>query len=85
MDSEVLSKVYWSVCIPSMLYGVDVLDLSWTQMGNVETAHKQMAKHVQGLLEHTSGSATLAELGFTGIICRKEMYVVDLEAPQPGQ
>ncbi len=32
-DPEVSSKVYWSVCIPSMLYGVEVLELSRTQMG----------------------------------------------------
>ncbi len=62
MDPEVSSKIYWSVCIPSMLYGVEVLDLSMSHMGKLETAHKQMAKHVQGLPEYTLDPATLSQL-----------------------
>ncbi len=68
MDPEVSSKVYWSVCIPSMLYGAEVLDLSKTQMGKLETAHKQITRVY---LRHSNTSPV--GLGVIGIICRKEM------------
>ncbi len=36
-------------------------------MGKLETAHKQMAKHVQGLPDYTSDPATLAQLGWVSL------------------
>ncbi len=67
MDPEVSSKVYWSVCIPSMLYGVKVLDLSRTQLGKLETARRQMSKRVQGLPEYTLDPATLSQVGLVAL------------------
>ncbi len=36
MDPCAASKVYWSVCIPSMLYGAEVLELSCGQQRKVD-------------------------------------------------
>ncbi len=69
MDPCAASKVYWSVCIPSMLYGAEVLELSHDQQRKVETAHRQMAKQVQGLPECTPDPATLAQKGWVSTEC----------------
>ena len=48
-DPQVLSKIYWSVVIPQMLYGYDVTPISSSNVSMLEDAHRRNCKVVQGL------------------------------------
>ena len=79
MDPAVASKVYWSVTIPTMLFGLEALPLSGSHMAKLEKAHRQMAKSVQGLPGHTPDPAVLAQIGWCTIqsyIDRKRLLLV---------
>ncbi len=61
------SKLYWAITIPSMLYGIDVWELTDTEVSRFESAHTQMAKTVQGLPVFIADAAVLAILGWTSL------------------
>ena len=61
---ETLSKVYWSVCIPTILYGAEVGVFTEKEMKILETAHCNMAKTIQGIPKNTPSPACLATLGW---------------------
>ena len=45
----VLSKIYWAVAMPKMVYGMEVTDFDSSNIMMMETAHRVNAKIVQGL------------------------------------
>ena len=63
----VLSKIYWAVAIPKMLYGFEVLPLEESSEIRLEDAHRQNAKYIQGLPRNIHKPAPLATLGWLSI------------------
>ena len=61
---KALSKVYWSVSVPKLTYGLDVLPLSDVEINNIEHAHRQNAKIVQNVSSNVSTPAPLATIGW---------------------
>ena len=64
MDVTISSKLYWCICIPSMLHGVEVMSLSDAQVGMLETGHRQMGKQIQGLPLSTPNPAVYPQIGW---------------------
>ena len=60
----VLSKLYWSVSVPKMTYGYEVTPVSNTNLNELEDAHRQSAKIVQGLPLNLPKPPSLATLGW---------------------
>ena len=78
----VTSHLYWSVCIPSLTYGFDVLPLSESDLCELESAHRQNCKIVQNVSKNVSTPAPLATVGWLSIksyimMC-KIMYLLRL-------
>jgi len=57
-----LSKLYWSVTIPQMMYGLELVDLSDSAEQTLEAMHRSIARVIQGLPTQTAVPATLAPL-----------------------
>ena len=64
---SILSNVYNSVCLTRMLYGIEVLPISYTNMNDMEHAHLQHAKLIQGLPKNIATPAPLATLGWLSV------------------
>ena len=60
----VLNKLYWSVVIPSLTYGFDVLPLDDSDMAELENAHRMNAKIVSNVSYQVSTPAPYAPLGW---------------------
>ena len=63
----ILSKIYWSVAIPKMLYGLEVCPLSDNSILMLEDAHRQFARSVQYLPQNTHIPANCATVGWITI------------------
>jgi hypothetical protein len=57
-----LAKLYWSIAIPQLTYGLELLNLSARDQHALEHVHMSIAKVIQGLPEQTAGPAVLALL-----------------------
>ena len=64
---NVLSKLYWSVAIPKMLYGVEVTPISEQCIESLCKAHRHHANIVQNLPQCTPKPAPLASLGWVSM------------------
>ena len=62
-----LSKMYWSVAIPKMVYGLDVSPLSENDICDLEAAHRNNAKTIQGIPVSSANPSVLAPLGWLSI------------------
>ncbi len=69
------SKLYWSVCLPSMAYGLEVWNLG-KDFVRLEKAHIGFGKKIQGLPEHTSEPAALSMIGWLSLECYVEILKV---------
>jgi hypothetical protein len=58
------SKLYWSVSVPKLAYGIPVSELPDGAMDALEHLHGAAAKRFQGLPSQTANSACLATLGW---------------------
>lgn len=58
------SKIYWSVCMPKLCYGTEVIDVSENVIRNMEEFHCSMAKHSQSLPAHCNNPGSLATVGW---------------------
>ena len=67
VPTNVLSKLYWSVVIPKMTYGLEVRAISDTRVMEFENVHRKLVKAAQHLLINTPSPATLATLGWTSL------------------
>ena len=61
---SVLSKIYWSVGVSRMTYGLEVKPVHDNEMVVLEKAHRKFAKVIQGLPENTTNCAPVATLGW---------------------
>ena len=59
-----LSKIYWNMCVPRMTYGLEVVPTSERQILELEQAHRQHAKIIQGVPNNIHRPAPLATLGW---------------------
>ena len=64
---SVLSKIYWTVSVPKMIYGVEVTPINSSCIETLENAHRHHARVVQNLPHSTPGPAPLATLGWISI------------------
>ena len=55
----VLSRLYWSVAVPQMSFGLELLHMSPGALHEIESAHMRIAKVIQGLPVPTSSPAVL--------------------------
>ena len=62
-----MSKIYWSAAVPKMVYGLDVTPISKTCMSDLEDAHRQHARLVQGIPSNSPRPTSLATLGWITI------------------
>jgi hypothetical protein len=76
IDPKIATKLYWCICIPSMLHAVECIPLSREQTARLERAHRGMSKQLQGLPKATPNAALLAQVGWISVesyINRKSM------------
>ena len=60
----VLSKLYWLIAVPQMVYGFEVTPISKSRIRELDDAHRQNAKIVQGLPADISKPTPLSLLGW---------------------
>ena len=63
----VLSKLYWSVVVPSLTYGFDVYPLDESDMTELENAHRKNAKIVSNVSFQVATPAPYAPIGWMSI------------------
>jgi hypothetical protein len=63
----VMTKLYWSSCVPIMTHGLEVLPLTDTAVEALEQAHSNMAKLIQGVPKQTANVTCLSTLGWRSI------------------
>ena len=61
---SVMNKIYWSVVIPSLIYGYDVQPLEECDVIKLENAHRKNAKIVMNVSQQVATPAPLAPLGW---------------------
>jgi hypothetical protein len=64
---EISSMLYWRICIPRMLYGLEVFTLSDSSLQQLERTHSAIAKHIQGLPKQTASAGCVSTLGWSSI------------------
>ena len=62
-----MSKIYWGICIPKMLYGIETTPTSEACIEMMEAAHRQNANIIMNLPKSTPKPAPLALLGWKSI------------------
>ena len=62
-----LSKVYNSVCLVKMLYGIEIIPINQSSINELEQAHLKQAKIIQGLPQNIATPAPLAAIGWLSI------------------
>jgi len=61
------SKLYWSISIPRMTYGLEIVDLDRTSIAKLESTHSDIAKQLQGLPKQAVSSGCIASLGWVSV------------------
>ncbi len=67
MSPVVMSKLYWSNCMSTMAYGLEVFPLTTPAMQMLEQAHSSMAKQIQGQSQQTANLTAPATLGWHSV------------------
>ena len=60
----VLSRIYWSVSIPRMLFGVEVVPINANDCQELEKAHRQNAKIIMNVPQSVPNPAVYSTLGW---------------------
>ena len=60
----VLSKIYWSVVMPSLTYGLDVQPIEECDIDDLEKAHRKNAKIVQSISHLVATPSVYAPIGW---------------------
>ena len=63
----VASKLYNDVCIPTLCYGSEVLEIIKSSINEMEKLHCQTAKMIQGLPSQSSNTASLVTMGWHSV------------------
>ena len=64
---KALSKIYWSVAVSKMTYGLDVIPITAHELEEMNKAHRHMAKCIQMLPSCTPNPVPLASIGWLSI------------------
>ena len=64
MTPVVMTKLYWSICVPRLTHGLEIVPLSPGSVDMLEQAHTSMAKWTQRLPAQTANVACLATMGW---------------------
>ena len=64
VSPKILSKLYWSICIPSMLYGCEVMVLNDTVMEKFDYFHRSAGRVIQRLSENSAKVMHISSLGW---------------------
>ena len=67
INPAILTKIYRSVTLPKMLYGIEVIPVNNSMLQEFELAHRQNAKLIQGLPMSAPNPTPLATLGWSSI------------------
>ena len=73
---NVLSKLYWSVVIPKMTYGMEIVPITEAGMLELKKVHRNNARVIQNLPVSTPTPSTLATVGWLSIdafICMRKL------------
>ena len=65
VHTSVMAKVYWSLCIPVITYGCEVLPVDDTTRLLFDSSHVSVAKQIQCLPRHTPNPCVLPQLGWS--------------------
>ena len=68
MAPNVLSRLYWSIAVPKMTYGLDVTPISDSCIETLENAHRYHANIIQNVPQCTPRPAPLATLGWLSLL-----------------
>jgi len=66
-DPATLSKLYWAVCVPKMLYGVEITSMNERCIERLEAAHCNFGRIIQNLPPRSALPANYALLGWRSI------------------
>ena len=61
------SKLYWSVCIPKLTYGLHLMDIPNEATQSLESYHAKFAKVFQGLPDQASNLGAVACMGWMSV------------------
>ena len=64
VNPVVLSRVYWSVSVPRMLFGIEVIPLSDSDCQELEKAHRQNAKIIMNVPQSVPNPSVYSTLGW---------------------
>ena len=67
VSTKAMSKIYFSVALPKMTYGLEVTPVSESCLLTLEDAHRVNAKLIQGLPKNTHRPVPLATVGWVSI------------------
>ena len=71
-----MSKLYWSLCVTKLTYGIEVWPIGRIGMDALEKVHNQCAKSIQGLPVQTSDPACHATLGWKTMEAHCDLYIL---------
>ena len=67
MTPKSASTLYWSICIPKLTYGFQMMDIPNEAMQKCESYHARMAKVYQGLPGQCSNAGSVAGMGWLSV------------------
>ena len=75
MNPAIMSNIYWSVSVPRMLYGVEVVPLSGSDIQELEKAHRQNGKIIQNIPQNVASPTVYSTLGWLSM----ESYIAQIK------
>ena len=76
INPVIASKLYWSIVVPSMMYGAHVVSLSQESLETIEKEHRTFGKRIQALPSTTSNPAAYRLLGWKSIQAYYDLMVL---------
>jgi hypothetical protein len=64
---KVKNKIYWSVAVPSITYGLEVMELDQTIFNELDDEHWKISKQIQNLPLQTPNPAVLPTVGWISL------------------
>ena len=61
------NKAYWSICVPKLTYGLEIMTLSTSNIQKCESFHAEIAKSIQGLPSQTANYGAVCTMGWMSI------------------
>ena len=73
MQPTIMTKLYWSLCVTKMTYGMEIWPIDKTCIEMVESVHRDIGKNIQGLPVQTSKPASYVTLGWSSVECHVDL------------